>query len=298
VIQTCSYCGKSFTSYYIAKIPYCSKECKKESTRRICEECGKVYYPRQQRANTRFCSRECLDIYRHRKSIESRTRICETCGKEFIMRGMSGKSNRGEVNEGRFCSKKCYGEWLSLTRTKTGPSCIVYFVACDICGKLFTARSKATRLCSDECKAEESRQRSYKIDSTKKALSERKCKQCGKLFTPEYGDKRRSYCSDICLRRNTKDSRKARIKAKDNGVYYEYVNPMKVFKRDGWRCQLCGKKLSPKHRGTYRDDAPELDHIIPWVQGGEHSYRNTQLACRKCNGEKGAQEIGQLRLFG
>lgn len=72
----------------------------------------------------------------------------------------------------------------------------------------------------------------------------------------------------------------------------------KVFQRDGWRCQLCGKKLNPKHRGTYKDDAPELDHIIPWAAGGEHSYRNTQLACRKCNEEKGSEEMGQLRLFG
>lgn len=270
-----------------------------------CEYCGKEFKP-SHRAQ-KYCSLACSGMahrgggIRGEKARKRRTRICETCGKEFVMHSMSGKGNRGEVNEGRFCSYKCRGVWQHSLLGKAKnifPSCIVYFVKCSICGKMFTARSKATRLCSDECKAEDSRQRSYKIDSTKKALSERKCKQCGKLFTSEYGDKRRSYCSDICLRRNTKDSRKARIKAKDNGVYYEYINPMKVFKRDGWRCQLCGKKLSPKHRGTYRDDAPELDHIIPWAQGGEHSYRNTQLACRKCNGEKGAQEIGQLRLFG
>ena len=30
----------------------------------------------------------------------------------------------------------------------------------------------------------------------------------------------------------------------------------------------------------------ELNNL-PWAQGGEHSYNNTQLACRKCNVEKG-----------
>ena len=30
----------------------------------------------------------------------------------------------------------------------------------------------------------------------------------------------------------------------------------------------------------------------------EGSYRNTQCSCRKCNREKGAQAVGQLRLFG
>jgi len=261
---------------------------------RVCLNCG---IELTRKTQTKYCSVDCQKQDRSKRAQKRRARVCETCGREFIMRCLSGKGKRGEVKEGRFCSVKCRGIWKSSTK-QVFPSCNVYFVACDVCGKMFTARYKSTRLCSDECKAEDARRTVYKIDSAKKTLRERKCKQCGKLFAPKYGDKRRSYCSDICLRRNTKDSRKARIKAGDNGVYYEHVNPMKVFKRDGWRCQLCGKKLNPKHRGTYRDDAPELDHIIPWAQGGEHSYRNTQLACRKCNAEKGAQEIGQLRLFG
>jgi 5-methylcytosine-specific restriction endonuclease McrA len=144
------------------------------------------------------------------------------------------------------------------------------------------------------------RLKEFKANSAKKKMIKRICKECGKEFIPKYGDKRRSFCSEFCCHKYTvkakyKDARK---RARALGVYYEYVNPLKVFKRDGWCCQLCGKKLKPKHRGTYRDDAPELDHIIPWAQGGEHSYRNTQLACRKCNAEKGAQSIGQMLLFG
>ena len=306
MIQTCSYCGKSFTSYYVAKIPYCSKECKKESTKRICEECGNVYYPRQKRANTRFCSRECLDIYRHRKSIETRTRICETCGKEFIMHNMSGKGNRGEVNEGRFCSYECRGVWRHSQR-EVFPSCEVHFITCGICGKLFLSRHGHTR-CSKECdciywikynriwyrKNVEQICAKGREEYEPKTKIELPCKQCGNTFMGNQGN---SYCSKVC-RQAAKQGRKEKRRAEKAGVFYEPVNPLKVFKRDGWRCQLCGKKLNPKHRGTYRDDAPELDHIIPWAQGGEHSYRNTQLACRKCNGEKGAQEIGQLRLFG
>ena len=306
MIQTCSYCGKSFTSYYIAKIPYCSKECKKESTRRICEECGKVYYPRQKKANTRFCSRECLDNYRHRKSIETRTRICETCGKAFIMRGMSGKGNRGEVNEGRFCSYECRGVWRHSQR-KAFPSCEVHFIKCDICDKLFLSR-RGHKRCSKECdhaywikygrlnyRENAEQECAMRRDRYEPELKiELLCKQCGNVFMGNHGN---SYCSKVC-RQAAKQGRKAKRRAEKAGVFYEPVNPLRVFKRDGWRCQLCGKKLNPKHKGTYRDDAPELDHIIPWAQGGEHSYRNTQLACRKCNEEKGALELGQLRLFG
>jgi hypothetical protein len=44
------------------------------------------------------------------------------------------------------------------------------------------------------------------------------------------------------------------------------------------------------------DTAPELDHIIPLASGGAHVWDNVQCTCRKCNGEKGAEVLGQLRL--
>jgi len=310
VIQTCSYCGKSFTSYYVAKIPYCSRECKKESTRRICEECGKVYYPRQKKANTRFCSRECLDNYRHRKSIETRTRICETCGKEFIMHSMSGKGNRGEVNEGRFCSYECRGVWRHSQR-KAFPSCEVHFIKCDICDKLFLSR-RGHKRCSKECDHAywiKYGRLNYRENAEQECAMRRDryepipkiellCKQCGNTFM---GYQRNSYCSETCrvrasrsIKRYSNNEYSRRI-TKSRGERFDAVD---VLKRDRWRCQLCGKKLSPKHRGTYRDDAPELDHIIPLAAGGEHSKRNTQCACRRCNLSKGSDILGQLRLFG
>lgn len=177
--------------------------------------------------------------------------------------------------------------------------------ACCICGKTFQGRPHA-KYCSKDCKLERGR-RYYRehSDEINRRLREqyvpkekgvRVCGMCGCSFLT--ASRTASYCSDQCRSKARIGSKDARKKARNNGVFYEYVNPLKVFKRDGWRCQLCGKKLKPKYRGTIRDDAPELDHIIPWAQGGEHSYRNTQCACRKCNAEKGARELGQLRLFG
>jgi endogenous inhibitor of DNA gyrase (YacG/DUF329 family) len=49
-------------------------------------------------------------------------------------------------------------------------------------------------------------------------------------------------------------------------------------------------------RGTFVDNAPELDHIIPLSLGGTHTKSNTQLLCRKCNRIKGATSSGQLRM--
>jgi endogenous inhibitor of DNA gyrase (YacG/DUF329 family) len=71
----------------------------------------------------------------------------------------SGKANRGAVKEGRFCSRKCYGVWLSEKMTdpvkkqygfKEGACCRLYIRRCPHCGELF-ARGKKRKFCSDEC---------------------------------------------------------------------------------------------------------------------------------------------------
>lgn len=52
----------------------------------------------------------------------------------------------------------------------------------------------------------------------------------------------------------------------------------KVFKRDNFKCCLCG--ASPA-----KDPTVELhvDHIIPWAKGGETTLDNLQTLCSKCN---------------
>jgi hypothetical protein len=37
-----------------------------------------------------------------------RARICLTCGASFVAHKPSAKARRGEVREGRFCSRKCW----------------------------------------------------------------------------------------------------------------------------------------------------------------------------------------------
>lgn len=74
------------------------------------------------------------------------------------------------------------------------------------------------------------------------------------------------------------------------------VTAPRVFARDGWRCQLCGTRTPKRLRGTYAPNAPELDHIVPIVAGGGHTWDNVQCSCRACNGKKGAKTLGQMRL--
>lgn len=52
-----------------------------------------------------------------------------------------------------------------------------------------------------------------------------------------------------------------------------------LWKRDGYRCQYCGKKPRP--------DEITVDHVVPRKQGGISCFENCVLACLQCNLKKG-----------
>ena len=49
-----------------------------------------------------------------------------------------------------------------------------------------------------------------------------------------------------------------------------------VMTRDGGICRYCGETGEPF----------EIDHVVPWSRGGEHSINNLVVACRPCNRAK------------
>lgn len=219
--------------------------------------------------------RQC-DITREANGKARRARVCEQCGANFIQKALS-KAQRLAGHRARFCSRACEG----LSR-----------------------RIYASAAAKNRAKFERRRERNGWQPRVKLAprvpapLPPRQCRECGCTFSPEYRDKHRIYCSQLCGRRASKRVGRKLGKARKRAQAIEAVDPNKVFERDGWRCQLCGTKTPRKLRGSMKPSAPELDHIVPLADGGEHSYRNTQCACRSCNGAKGAGPGGQLRLLG
>ena len=138
-------------------------------------------------------------------------------------------------------------------------------------------------------------------------LASRPCSHCGKAVGYS-GGRPRLFCSSSCLRSDMKrrpeciESDKAQRKRRKAiqrgakvGAPFTYKQ---VFDRDGWRCQMCGVNTPERLRGTYKKNAPELDHIVPLSKGGEHSYTNTRCLCRSCNAWKSDRIIpSQTGLF-
>jgi 5-methylcytosine-specific restriction endonuclease McrA len=169
---------------------------------------------------------------------------------------------------------------------------------CEVCAVQFNRRVRSTRLCSDRCRLIDSRLKS-RASSVKRDTRNRlprPCRECDKTFTPEYGNKRRTFCSAECSKRNdsriTRSARRAKIRAVD----HEPIDPLQVMARDGWRCHICGTSTPRRLRGTLNDRAPQLDHILPLAEGGTHTLDNVACACRNCNRIKGSRPLGQMRI--
>lgn len=57
-----------------------------------------------------------------------------------------------------------------------------------------------------------------------------------------------------------------------------------VFKRDSFRCRICGAKASDGIK-------LEVDHIIPIAKGGKSILSNLQTLCERCNRGKGTKSM-------
>lgn len=79
----------------------------------------------------------------------------------------------------------------------------------------------------------------------------------------------------------------------------ESFSSANIFERDGYVCQICGRKTRTDYKNVNHPLYPNLDHIIPLTRGGEHTRKNTQCLCHLCNLKKGNRDANcQLLLFG
>lgn len=65
-------------------------------------------------------------------------------------------------------------------------------------------------------------------------------------------------------------------------------NRLKVFERDNYCCQYCGKQLT-RFTAT-------LDHVKAVSEGGDNSFANLTTACLQCNSKKNARLLGDFMV--
>lgn len=65
--------------------------------------------------------------------------------------------------------------------------------------------------------------------------------------------------------------------------FEEYIDPLVVLEREDGECGVCGVDVDP--------EAFEVDHVVPLIKGGRHSYSNVQVTHPACNRRKGTKVL-------
>jgi hypothetical protein len=198
------------------------------------------------------------------------SRRCEFCAGSFLARNDSY----------RFCSKSC----KSKATRRTCPASRIRVVDCaGGCGQLATRHGVSYRGV-------------WRCESCwvpRRTFVAGNCVRCHKPFVI-LGQATNRYCSEECGKSKKRRTRKTR----ERKAFVALVSRQYIFERDGWRCQICKRKVRRDVDVSHRL-APTLDHIIPLADGGTHEPSNVQCAHFRCNSVKGDRHANdQLRLIG
>jgi 5-methylcytosine-specific restriction endonuclease McrA len=248
---------------------------------RNCQECGAPFAPSRFAKRHDYCSDRC-SAAAYLKSAPEQS--CLYCVRPFRTRDKRGLG---------YCSKSC-----AVKAKRIGASCSLIGQSCDLvwktckCGSRFC--KKGAKYCSVTCRrdADASYMRRYtRAKEIAKGTTFVTCRECGTVAsardtTGERWRSRSVYCSTPCMRRSVRREGKARRRQRKAGAGYQVVYRRRVYERDGWVCKLCGYPVPPD-QSVPHPLAPTLDHIVPLSAGGEHSYRNVQLAHFRCNTLRG-----------
>lgn len=111
------------------------------------------------------------------------------------------------------------------------------------------------------------------------------CKECHK--------KKHAYRAVECARKRrlsqpgfNRDQKNKRKALKRGAPRIEAISRRKVYERDNGKCYMCGIHL-PFNKF-------ELEHVIPLIRGGCHTYDNVKVACRSCNARKHTKLLEEL----
>lgn len=175
VSKICKTCGNEFKIVRCkSKTKYCSKKCRCEDhyKKRIppkvsivtCKYCKNTFEVRNcllEKGEGKFCSKECIDLYRSEKKIKSRhIRQLESLNK-----------------------KQRKEEEIKLKRT----------IICKYCKEPFVKSTKTQQFCSNRCRY---RYNLYTSPENYIKVHEDYCKYCKKLFWKKH--KHQIYCSRRC----------------------------------------------------------------------------------------------------
>lgn len=201
------------------------------------------------------------------------TITCRYC-RESVTRKVRTRNDKGH-----YCSRPCSDAARSILKEERKA----------IRSIAKRQQKKIRRLQAENARLKRELERRDYVSSAKRC----KCNTCGVEFKQDtHLGAPRKYCppcNDKILREAKKRQRRisrSKRRARMRATKVEPIDPFDIFDRDNWQCYICGTPTPKDKRGTFSDNAPELDHIVPLAKGGTHTRDNVACACRQCNHKK------------
>lgn len=151
---------------------------------------------------------------------------------------------------------------------------------CAGCGSAFerATRSNPRRVCGAACRAIV-----YRRERPRVRIA-RDCRWCSLRLPEDVPANTRFH--DECAKRPHVLFASGRRRALEHGRVVGRFDPVDVFVRDGWTCQLCLGLIDPLARRP-NPLSPSLDHAVPITRGGDHVFENVRASHLICNFWKG-----------
>lgn len=233
-----------------------------------------------------FCTDGCKSKYNHRV----RSKISGTYLNECIQ---CESTFRTYTKGKQCCSPECSYDRRIAKSIETEKHrnkdrrIMIYKYDCPQCSKSGYSKYKR-KYCSVKCK-----EKYYDVRKRERIIKENtrpvKCIECGHWFSTHIRNK--ACCSNHCRRRLNNRKNELYKKRRGelirlNGEVHEDISLERLIKRDKSICYLCGDKvdISKDYNDNYY---PCIEHVIPIIKGGTHTWDNVKLAHRICNNHKG-----------
>lgn len=116
---------------------------------------------------------------------------------------------------------------------------------------------------------------------------------------PEKQEARRAKSAERTRRVGWTEQRRAnsqKRRALRIGATAESIKALDIYKRDKWRCYLCGDAID-KALAHPDPMSASLDHCVPLTNGGLHVPLNLKAAHLRCNCAKGNRPVDQAAQF-
>lgn len=205
----------------------------------------------------------------HKRITESY--VCKGCGMDFHPKGYDRIT---------YCSRECAYKHRHDSIVPKPPTPKEQ-KKCSICGELSNKKE-----CSDVCRLVKA---NGKVHNT---IGERACAWCNDMFMPTLN----AIDYTCCCLEHRKQYDKMKKKLHKGAV--SKAKRLRVWKRDGYICQICGKKIG-------KIEQPTVDHIIPisianglgWSKIQTNNECNLQTAHLLCNVKKGNRAINEQLMM-